>query len=132
MSAKDSRITFRVIFILVPFFIFNPCFAQDITPVRIERSQEILQKEEGLRQRIQEPQKVFVKEIILPQGCRIPAEEIEQMSVNFSGYLHSLKEIQELLNILSQAYQKAYSLSKLPQTTYILDQGKLRVNFEKK
>jgi len=129
MQAKASRIKFKVIFILVAFFIFKTCLAQDITPAQIERSQEIIQKEQALRQKIQEPQKVFVKEIILPQGCLIPAKEIEQITANFIGYWHSQKEIQELLDILSQAYQRAYSLSKAPQTTYILDKGKLRINF---
>lgn len=120
---------FKIIFVSIVLFASNHSFAQNINPDQIERSQEIIQEQEGLRQKVSEPQKVFIKEIILPQDCLIPKEEIERIIANFSGYQHSQKEIQELLNVLSQAYQKAYSLNKLPQASYILDEGKLKVDF---
>jgi len=120
----------KIIFIFTVLFAFSYSFAQNTISGQIERSQEILQQEEALRRKIEQPQKLFIKEIILPQGCLIPQEELEQITRNFAGHWHSLKEIQELLDILTKAYQKAYHDSKLPKTTYIIEKGKLIINFE--
>ncbi len=107
-----------------------PCPDKNWKRCGLEAAREILQKEEALRQKIEQPQKIFVKEIILPQGCLIPKEEIEQITSNFAGHWHSLKEIQEFLDILTQAYQKVYHGSKPPQTIYVIEEGKLIINFE--
>jgi hemolysin activation/secretion protein len=119
----------KIIFIAILLFSFNSSFARDITPVQVEHSQEILRQDEALTRKIEQPQKVFVKEVILPQGCLIPQEEIEKITSNFVGHWHSLKEIQELLDILTQVYQKACPGSQ-PQATYVIDANKLRVSFE--
>lgn len=122
----------KTIFIFILFFTFNCSFARDITPVQIERSQEILQQEEALRRKIEQPQKVFIKEIILPQGCLIPKDELEQINRRFAGQWLSSKEIQELLDILAKAYQKAYRGSKPPRAACIIEEGKLIINFKEK
>ena len=120
----------KIIFISILFSTFNYSIAQTITPIQIERAQEIVQKEEALRKKIEQPQKVFVKEIILPQGCLIPEKEIAQITGNFAGRWHSLKEKRELLDILTQAYRKAYPGSEPLQATCIIEESKLVVSFE--
>ncbi len=102
----------NTLLILILLLTFKYSLAQNITPVQIERSQEILKEEDALRKKIEQPQKISIKEIILPQGFTI-----------------SKNDIQELLGILSQAYQKACSNNKPPETTYIIDQGNLIINF---
>lgn len=119
----------NTVLILILLLTFSCSFAQNITPDQIERSQEMLKEEEALRKRIEQPQKIFIKEIVLPQRCLITTEELKQVNLRFAGKWLSSMEIQELLDILTQAYQKAYPNNKSPQITYDIDKGRLMVKF---
>lgn len=120
-----------IVFIgLVAFFKIG--FAET-TPVEDMRSQEIQQKEELLRDKVEQPkkasvlpeptplsktaiqsqEKVFIKEIKVTESTLIPKKEIRDIVLHFENKELTLKEIQEIADRITDAYrQKGFITSR--------------------
>ncbi|MFH1396948.1 MAG: POTRA domain-containing protein [Candidatus Omnitrophota bacterium] len=121
----------KIACLILLFTQLNPAFHRlsAVTVGEIEKSQQDIDKELSLRRKIEQPEKVFVKKIVLPQGCLIPKDEFERINRRFAGHWLTAQEIQELLDALTQAYIRVYPGSKPPNTAYVIEKGKLVINF---
>lgn len=95
-----------VIFMLLFVFgFFNFSFAQT-NASQMQRAQELLEKEEILREQLAKPEKFYIKKIIV-QGSRVLLEEeIEFIVSPFQKHWLTKQDIQQLLNTIKQAYKQ--------------------------
>ncbi len=85
------------------------CFAQ-VSPGQIERSQEIIQNEEALRNRIEQENKVLIKKIIVQDADLLGAEEIKKITLAYENHWLSESDINGIIDLLKAAYkEKGYS-----------------------
>jgi hemolysin activation/secretion protein len=100
---------FKVINILIFIFFFSSfCFAQPQTAT-IQRNQELLQQEKLLRERIQKPKKVYIKEIIIEGISSINLKEIEESVLPFKKRWLSEEEINQIITSIKEIYfQKGF------------------------
>jgi outer membrane protein assembly factor BamA len=76
------------------------------TAASIERSQEILQEDKALRQRIEQGEKFFVKTIICKGCLRFSEEEIKNIAAPFQGRWMAKEDIRQIMDSLKSAYEK--------------------------
>lgn len=76
---------------------------------QIERTQEMTQNEEVLRNKIEEPKKSFIKTIIVQGASLLSKDQIKEIVLPFQNRWLSKDDIQEIMRSLSAAYgQKGY------------------------
>jgi len=93
------------------FILFSSCAAKissaaSVSTSSIERSQEILQEDKTLRQKIEQEEKFFVKTIIVKGVVKLSKEEIGGIILPFQGQWLTKKNIQQLIDSLTTAYAK--------------------------
>ena len=109
------RITKRVLIITVlPFFLGVSseitCFAQTSATGQIQRSQEVLQNDKTLRNRIEEEEKVFIKNILVEGANSISEDRIKEITRPFQKRWLTKKDILQVLDSIKQAYlQEGYA-----------------------
>ena len=107
MNIFASDIKKFIIFILFLSISFlNFCFAQTSTASSIEKSQEILEKEKALRERIEKEEKVFIKKIIVTGVALINKEKIKEVILPHENHWLTKKEILAILDSISAVYKK--------------------------
>lgn len=72
----------------------------------IERSQEILQEDKVLRQKIEQEEKFFVKKIICKGCLRLSEEEIKEIIATSQAQWMTKENIQQIIDSLKSAYEK--------------------------
>jgi hemolysin activation/secretion protein len=88
-------------------------FAQT-TAAEIQRSQEILQEDRALRQKISEEEKFFVKTIIVKGALKLSEEETKGIIAPFQGRWMTTEDIRQLIDLLKSAYaEKGIKASQL-------------------
>ena len=114
---------FKVINILIFIFFFSSfCFAQPQTAT-IQRNQELLQQEKLLRERIQKPKKVYIKEIIIEGISSINLKEIEESVLPFKKRWLSEEEINQIITSIKEIYFQKSFLK--PTINYIIQKKRL-------
>lgn len=94
--------------LIILFFLFcalTPCFSQP-TPAQIERSQQLLDKEQALRSELEKGEKVFIKKIILKGVTLLQPEEIEAMLSPFQKHWLTKADIRQIQTVIEQEYAK--------------------------
>ncbi|MCK9603872.1 MAG: hypothetical protein M0R66_05905 [Candidatus Omnitrophica bacterium] len=83
------------------------CFAQtSAAPLgQVERSEELLNKDEALRKKIEEPEKVFIEEIILT-GFTLSDDQIKEMISPYQKRWLTKNNIQDIIDLLREACQQ--------------------------
>ena len=115
--------------LLLTFSVAPVCLAQQTSPSQIQRSQEILEKEEALRKRIEG--RTFLIETITVEGVTLinkeQIEKIVQASVNKQ---FNKKEIDKLIQALKDLYkQHGYDTDQL-KIDYSVDERNLIINIK--
>lgn len=122
--------------LLILFFTFIPfetiCFAEPPSVGQIERAQEILQKEEILRNKLEKEEKVYIKKIIVKGATLLDEGKIKEIILPFQKHWLSKTDIQQILDIIGQAYkQKGYTGSPIRISSQI-KKNCLEINVEEK
>ena len=81
------------------------CLAQT-SASEMQRTQEILEKEKTLREQLAKPEKFYVKKIIVQGSKLLLEEEIEYLISPFQKHWLTKQNIQQLLNIIKEAYKQ--------------------------
>ncbi len=89
--------------VLCALIVLDCAFAQSSTS-QIQQSQQLIQKEEDLRRKIQEPRKFYIKKIIIQGVSLITKESLRQIISPFEKHWLNKEDIQLLIESLSQAY----------------------------
>ena len=104
-----SPISKSIILILIFFSLiayFTPSVAEGIDASRIEQSREDLDKEEALRKRISQEEKVFIKKVVVSGITLLDKEQVRETLLPYEGHWLSKEDIAEMLNSILQLYQK--------------------------
>lgn len=92
------------------FTLYNLCFAQAPTVSQIERTQELTEKEEAVRNKLEEEEKVLIKKIIVHGATSLSKDQIREIVLPFQNHWLSKKDIQVIISLLKAAYnQKGYN-----------------------
>jgi len=126
MECKICRIAVLVLFFT---FIYNFSFAQT-SASQIERTQEIVEKEEALRNKIEKEEKVFIKNIIVQGATLLSEEEIKKITSPFQKHWLSKDDIQGIVNSLKAAYQQKGYNNQLARITYQVKKSLLKIRIE--
>jgi len=98
-----KKIVISLLLLILNFY--GSGFAQT-TAAKIERSEEILQEDKILRQKIGEEEKFFVKTIIVKGALKLSEEEIRGIITPFQGHWMTKENIQQLIDLLKSTYAK--------------------------
>lgn len=98
-------------------------FAQDHSASRIGRSQEILEKEKALRNKLDEEEKIFIKKIEVKSISLLNEDEIREITLPFQKKWLTKKDIQQILELIKETYK---------QKGYIGQPGKISYQIKKK
>jgi len=121
---------------LILFFLFLPletiCFAEQPSASQIERTQEIIQEEEILRDKLKTGEKVFIKKIIVKGVTLLDEDEIKKIILPFQKHWLNKEEIQQILDAIGQAYkQKGYTQALL-KISFQIKKNCLKIDVEEK
>ena len=94
--------SFCAILLLFSFVIQDACIAQNAPTAQIGRSQELIEKDRALRERIARDEKFFIKKIIV-KGSGLSEEKIEEITAPFKNHWLSREDIDSLLAIIKNA-----------------------------
>lgn len=97
-----------LLFVPIAFFLTFPaieCHAQG-SPSQIQRAEELLEKERGLRERIEKEERFFIREIVVRGARSLNKEEIEEITGAYQKRYLSKKEITQLTDLFKDAYKQ--------------------------
>ncbi|MFC1804284.1 POTRA domain-containing protein [Candidatus Omnitrophota bacterium] len=84
---------------------FSVCFAQ-VTAGSIQRSEELIEKEKELRQKVEVPSKVFPIKFMVEGASLLTAEEIMEIASAYRNRWLGEKEVNELFDLIRKAYEE--------------------------
>ncbi len=115
--------------VLFLFLSFSICSAQPPTG-QIQKTQEMLEKERELRQRIEKPQKQFVEKIQVEGASLLSEQELQEITLLFEERWLTQEDIQQVIDLIIQAYkQKGYSEKEL-KSSYQIENNNLEIQVE--
>jgi hemolysin activation/secretion protein len=86
------------------------CFAQNPSISQIQRAQEVLEKEQALRERLKQKEKIFIYKIIVKGTSLLSEEQVQEIILPFQKRWLTKKIIGEILELIKKAYEeKAYT-----------------------
>ena len=75
----------------------------------MQRAQEILEEEEALRNKLQQQEKFFIKNVIVEGATLLSEDEIKAAVLPFQKHWLTKDQIKQILTLIIQAYtQKGY------------------------
>ncbi len=119
-----TKKTIIAIFMTLILNFYGSVLAQTDTTARIERNQEILQKDNALRQKINQEKKFFVKNIIVKGALKLSEEEIKGITDAFQEHWLTKEDIQQLIDSLKSACGKKGIPDSQVKVSYELKEGK--------
>lgn len=121
---------------LILFFLFlsfeTPCFAEQPSASQIERTQEIIQEEKILRDKLKTGEKVFIKKIIVKGVTLLDEDEIKKIILPFQKHWLSKADIQQILDAIGEAYKEKGYVWQLLKTSFEIKGSYLEINVEEK
>src|SRR4030042_2190675 len=101
MLSKIPKITAIVLFFLAIFL--NLSFAQ-VSTIQVIRSEEVLEKERVLRQKIDEEEKVLIKKITVEGVTLLTEDDIKNIISPFQKEWLTKTKIQQILESIKETY----------------------------
>ena len=89
--------------IICLFVFLTPSFAQT-SASEVQGTEQALEKELDLRQRLEAPQKFYVKEITLEGVSLLTKEDITQITSPLEKHWLTIEDIRRLIESIKQAY----------------------------
>lgn len=109
----------KIIFIFILFFSFNYSFAQVQTPLsQIERSEELIRKEEALREKIEAPGKIYIEEISVEGAGLLSEKEIKDLALPYEKKWLTKDDISRIINGLNELYRNKGLTGQLSDISY--------------
>lgn len=109
----------KIIFIFILLFTFNYSFAQVQTPLsQIERSQELIDKEEALREKIEAPEKIYIKEIAVEGASLLSEKEAKDLILPYEKKWLTKDDISQIMSALKDLYRSKGLTEQLSDISY--------------
>ena len=106
------------------FILLKPAFAQD-SASKIQRTQDMLEQEKMLRKKLEELQKIYIKEIAIRGVTLLNDDEINEIISPFVKHWLTQEDLQQIDELFMQAYEKKGYTQAPPEITYIFEDVKL-------
>lgn len=107
-------------------------FAQNITPAQIERSQEILEEEKIIRDKLEKEEKVYIKKIIVKGVTLLSQAQIKEIISPFQKHWLTKEDIQQILDLLEKAYINNGYGNKVKGISYQIKKRVLGIQIEER
>lgn len=104
--------------------------AEDASVSKIQRSQEILEKEKALRERIEKGEKVFIKKITVSGITLLKENQIKKAILPFKNRWLSKDEIQGIVDLIIATYKQSGYSEKVPKIFYKIKKNNLNITVE--
>jgi hemolysin activation/secretion protein len=101
--------------------------SQDMSTSTITRSQEMIEKERFLREKIDKDDKVYLKKAIVTGITLIDKEKIEEIFKPFKNHWISKNDIQIILDSITAAYKEKGCADKLGSASYQIRKNTLNI-----
>ena len=115
--------------LLLIFFIRHPGFAQTSVS-QMQRAQDMLEKERTLSQKLEEPQKIYIKKIIVEGALLLSADEVKRIVSAFEKHWLTKLDIERILEALKQAYKDKGYIGEPLKISYQIKQRSLIIRVE--
>ena len=115
--------------LLLIFFIRHPGFAQTSVS-QMQRAQDMLEKERALSQKLEEPQKIYIKKIIVEGALLLSADEVKRIVSAFERHWLTKLDIERILEALKQAYKDKGYAGQPAKISYQIKQRSLIIRVE--
>lgn len=122
-----NRVIFFILFFTLGFY--SLCFSQSAIS-EIGRTEEIIEEEKALRKRLEEGRKVFIKKIIVEGVSLLSQEQIEQIMLPFQKHWLSKEEIQQIVDLIVQAYRQEGHRKQPAKIFYEIKKKSLEIQVE--
>jgi hemolysin activation/secretion protein len=96
----------------------------------VEKTQEVLEKEEILRERLQEERKLFINKIVVEGISLLSSERIKEIILPFQKHWLSKKEIQQIVDLIIQAYRQEGYRELPARVSYSIEKKCLNIHVE--
>ena len=106
----------------------NICFAQDVPVSQIERTQEVLEKEEALREKLNQQEKVFINKIIVEGALLLDEEQVKEIILPFQKRWLTKDDINQIIDSLKQLYSQ--QTKQIPEITYQIKKRSLKITIK--
>lgn len=129
---KDNLKEFKkVIFFILPLILFLPkILFSEINASQVERSQELIQKNEELRKQIESEPRVYIKQVIITGSSQLSEVELSEITSLFQKKWFLKKELPGIADYLSQVYKKKGIPESSFKINYQLKGGILNIQVE--
>jgi hemolysin activation/secretion protein len=129
---RKSTGFFRGVLALIFLFLgsYDMHCAEIPTASQIERSRELLEKEKSLRNELEKNNKVFIKKITLKGATALSKDQIREIILPFQRRWLSRQDIQQILDLIARAYQRAGYTGKPPQASFQLKKNNLEIQIK--
>ncbi|MDD4980570.1 MAG: POTRA domain-containing protein [Candidatus Omnitrophica bacterium] len=127
MAELKKILLLSIIFLYFITVLKGVCFAQ-VNPGQIERSQEIIQDEEALRNRIGQEKKFLIKKIIVEGADLLAPEEIKKMTLAYENHWLSKSDIQAIIDLLKTAYREKGYPQQPRKTAFRIKNNTLKIH----
>lgn len=104
MRKYKSRIFIGILFIVSPFIFHGWALAAPPSTAQEERSREILQEDQELRNKIEEGEKVFIEKIVVKGASALSKEQLDEVILPLQKQWLSQKDIAGLEDAIRQLY----------------------------
>jgi len=109
----------KIIFIFMLLFTFNCSFAQVQTPLsQIERSEDLIRKEEALREKIEAPEKIYIEEISVEGAGLLAEKEIKDLALLYEKKWLTKDDISQIINGLNELCRNKGLTGQLSDISY--------------
>lgn len=119
---------------LLLFFVLGTgvlCFAQVTPPLsQIERSQELIDREEDLRKKIEEPRKQYFEEIVLEGSTKLTEDEVNEIISPYQKKWLDKEDIQQIIELIKEAYRSKGCADGLLEISYQIKEKRLIIEIK--
>jgi hemolysin activation/secretion protein len=101
--------------------------AQDTSVSTITKSQDMIDKEEALRQKLEKDEKIYLKKVIVTGVTLVKKEEIREILQPFKNHWISKNDIQMIMDSITLAYKNKGYHDKLTEISYKVNKSTLHI-----
>jgi hemolysin activation/secretion protein len=118
------------LFLLSAVITQSQALAANVTPAQVERSEQLIDQQGLLRQRLEKGAKVFVKEIEVTGASLIKTEDIKELIKPLEKSWVYKSDIQTVIESIKELYNKSGYEKRLKNITYQIKDGLLKIQIE--
>lgn len=120
---------YRILVIIILFFIIleNISLAAPTSVGQIQRSQEILEEEKRMTDKLTKEEKFLIKKIVVEGASLLSEDQIKEIILPFQDKWLSKTDIKEILYSINQAYRQNGYDKQPSSISYEIKEGSLEI-----